>query len=302
MIQYKYFTISILEIELRSREKEARLDQNLILAKLIELGFTEQEARIYIFLAKTGTHKVMDIARTLKINKVQVYRHLRSLQNRNFVASSLGCPAYFSATPFDKVIDFMAESKSTEAMLLRSNKETLLATLKLSEQKEPDEIDKFTVVENENTIYAILMEFFRKTQKEILIMIDNAYKETPNFEESHRITKANIIRGVKYRCIGKDNKINREYTKKLMKEEKGKVSDNFENRYNKTINGTFPCFFERDGKELVMSLEKDDYGYFKKIMVTNNKELINVIIQFFERVWNESEISEIGLVQARIKS
>lgn len=268
------------------------MSQNLILTKLIDLGFSDQEARIYLLLAKIGQLKAKDVSRTLKINKVQVYRNLRNLQNRDFVESSLGCPALFSATPFEKVIDLLAESKSSEAMLLRSNKETLLTLLERMDQRTPDEIDKFTVVENENTIYSLIDQFFKKAQKEIVVMIDEAYKTVPNFEENHRITKANLERGVKYRCIGKDNEQNHEYTRKIMKD--GPILRNFDNRYSKIANSNFPCFFMRDGKELILSMEKDAFGYIKKIMITNNQAVITIVSLLFERIWNESEISELS--------
>ncbi|MGA2682510.1 MAG: helix-turn-helix domain-containing protein [Candidatus Bathyarchaeia archaeon] len=268
------------------------MSQNLILAKLIELGFTDQEARIYILLAKTGTLKAKDISRTLKINKVQVYRSLRNLQNRDFVESSLGCPAFFSATPFDKLIDLVAESKSSEAMLLKSNKGALLSLLGRMEQLTPNEMDKFTVVENANTIYSLIDQFFKKAQKEIVVMVDDAYKAVPNFDENHRITKANLKRGVKYRCIGKDNEQNHESTKRIMND--GWILRNFENRYSKIINNNFPCFFMRDEKELILSMEKDAFGYIKKIMITNNQALISLVKLFFEKTWCDSEISEIA--------
>jgi sugar-specific transcriptional regulator TrmB len=276
------------------------VSQNLILTKLVDLGFTGQEAQIYVLLAKTGTLKAKDISRTLKINKVQVYRNLRNLQNRDFVESSLGCPAHFSATPLEKLIDLLAESKSSEAMLLRSNKEALLSLLKRMEQRTPNETDKFTVVENSSTIYSLIDQFFKSAQKEIVLMIEDAYKAIPNFEENHRITKDNLKRGVKYRCIGKDNEQNHESTKKIMKD--GWILKNFENRYSKIINNNFPCFFMRDGKELILSMEKDAFGYIKKIMITNNQAVITLVSLFFEKTWNDSEISELANSHSKQKS
>jgi sugar-specific transcriptional regulator TrmB len=273
-----------------------RLSQDLILSKLIDIGFTEQEARIYILLAKIGPSKAKDISRTLRINKVQVYRNLRNLQNRDFVEPSLGCPAHFSATPFDKIIDLVAESKSAEAMLLRSNKASLLSIFELIKQQPPSEVDKFVIVENSNTIYSLITQLFKKAQNEIIVMIDDAYKAVPNFEESHQITKLNLKRKIKYRCIGQDNEANREYTRKVMKS--GSISSNFENRYSKISDDNFPCFFMRDGKELIMQIEKDSFGYIRKVMITNNQALIALICLFFEGVWNDSKLSEITLQRA----
>ncbi len=265
----------------------------MILDKLIEIGFTEQEARIYILLAKIGPSKVREISRTLRINKVQVYRNLRQLQNKDFIESSTGWPAYFSATPFNKVVDLVAESKRKEAMLLGKSKASLLAIFEALHQQPPSDIDKFVIVENRNTVYSLIDQLIKKAQKEVIIILGDASRVLPDYEKSDRISRSAFKRVLTFRAIGQDNKINRDYTRRFMKT--GLMLANFENRYTKINDDNFPCFFMADRKELLMQVEKDSMGFMKKAIITTNQALIALASLFFEEIWKNSEPSEITL-------
>ena len=49
------------------------------------IGLTSRESDVYVFLAKSGTQKGGDVAKSMKMHKAQVYRILHSLENRDMV-------------------------------------------------------------------------------------------------------------------------------------------------------------------------------------------------------------------------
>ena len=81
------------------------MTQEWMLRTLVNLGFKQQDAEVYVFLALNGSQKAKDIAEALKTNKRQVYRTLEKLQNREIVNATPNLVAQFSAVSFDKVLD-----------------------------------------------------------------------------------------------------------------------------------------------------------------------------------------------------
>ncbi len=82
---------------------------------LKDFGLTESESEIYIFLSKYQALKGGDIAKSLHIQKGQVYRSLKGLQSKAIVELTLESPARFMAVPFETVLDLLVKTKREEA-------------------------------------------------------------------------------------------------------------------------------------------------------------------------------------------
>jgi sugar-specific transcriptional regulator TrmB len=106
------------------------LSHEHVLKALVNLGLKETEAEVYIYLATKGKRKARDIAEALGLCKQQIYRSLERLCNHKIVGSSLSRPAEFSAVSFEKVIDFLLQSKLNEANILGKQREEILAKWK----------------------------------------------------------------------------------------------------------------------------------------------------------------------------
>jgi sugar-specific transcriptional regulator TrmB len=108
-----------------------------VLKTLVSLGFTETDAKVYVFLATERPRKAIDIAETLKLHRQHLYRALKSLQNRGIVNASPEYPARFSAVMFEKVLDRLIEAKMEQQQTLEENKKELLATWRSITKKRP---------------------------------------------------------------------------------------------------------------------------------------------------------------------
>jgi sugar-specific transcriptional regulator TrmB len=91
------------------------------------LGFTEPDARVYLFLAEKGSHKVRDVAEALGIYRRRLYSILRKLQERGVVNASSERPALFSAVLFEEVLDLFMEAGIDQQEALKASKEELLS-------------------------------------------------------------------------------------------------------------------------------------------------------------------------------
>jgi sugar-specific transcriptional regulator TrmB len=90
---------------------------------LKNIGFKQNEAAVYIFLALNGSQKVKSIVEALKIHKHQVYRILKKLEDTGIVNPSNNRPAYFSAISFDKLLDKLKDANLKEAANIEAEKD-----------------------------------------------------------------------------------------------------------------------------------------------------------------------------------
>jgi sugar-specific transcriptional regulator TrmB len=95
---------------------------------LVNCGFTETDAQVYVFLATESPQKASDVARALKLSRKQAYRILKNLQSKGVLKASPGYPARFSALVFEKALDILIEVKMEQQKALQASKKELLST------------------------------------------------------------------------------------------------------------------------------------------------------------------------------
>lgn len=98
-----------------------------VLKALTKLGLSQREAEVYIYLATKGPQKAGNIAETLNLNKQYLCFTLKSLKNKRVVNATLEYSAQFSALPFKKALDLLAETRRKEAQHIEENKEEIIA-------------------------------------------------------------------------------------------------------------------------------------------------------------------------------
>jgi sugar-specific transcriptional regulator TrmB len=102
------------------------MSQEWLIRALVGLGLKRTDAKVYLFLAKTGPQKARDITNALKMHKAEVYRSLKNLQCKDCVKATVEHSALFSATPLEKILDTLIKSKMEEAQNIQRDKQELL--------------------------------------------------------------------------------------------------------------------------------------------------------------------------------
>ena len=100
-----------------------------------KLGLSQTDAKVYIYLATNGPNKARAIVDYLKINRGQVYKSLRRLQNKGATISSNEHPIKFSAVPFEDLLDMLMKIKKEQAKILRDCKEELISEFRIEKKK-----------------------------------------------------------------------------------------------------------------------------------------------------------------------
>jgi len=86
-----------------------------VIKALIGFGLTRVDAEVYVYLAKKGPQKAVDLAKALNINKQKIYASLKNLQTKGLVSKDR---TIFSALPFEEALDLLIKMKAGKNFLL----------------------------------------------------------------------------------------------------------------------------------------------------------------------------------------
>jgi sugar-specific transcriptional regulator TrmB len=89
-------------------------------------GFSKNDAEVYIFLAKKGPRREIDLSKSLKLTKKKIDLILKNLQNKGLVSANEHSE-FFSALSFEIVLDQLVKSNIQRASEITENKEEFLA-------------------------------------------------------------------------------------------------------------------------------------------------------------------------------
>ena len=79
-----------------------QLSKKTVVDRLLDFGFSNDEAEIYFFLLRTGPCPASLVSRRLRFNRVKAYRILKALEEKGAVGAIIGRPTKFVATPWRK--------------------------------------------------------------------------------------------------------------------------------------------------------------------------------------------------------
>jgi len=104
---------------------------NSVQEMLMELGLTQNESRVYIYLSKNGFTKARDIAKNQELPRTQTYHLLTALHNKGIVSVISGTPTKFKGVEFEKALDILINNelkRIEELQLMRDSLNDLWQT------------------------------------------------------------------------------------------------------------------------------------------------------------------------------
>jgi sugar-specific transcriptional regulator TrmB len=262
------------------------MSQKRILETIMQLGFTEKDSEIYIFLAKKGPRKAQEIMNTRKMNKAQLYRSLKKLQSKGLVNSTLEYPAYFSAVSFDRVLELFIKAKKDEVRAVEENKDSTLELWKsLTLPDASISADKFMVIEGTNFVFSKMAQMIKGSKEEVLFSIDGLGIIQA---EKAELISCLVDQKVPFKILTNVTSKNLP----LIKNAFGKKDVNGSLRHLDLAEKVFPMFVVIDGEEAIFSVssptENNNDGLQATGLWTNNRALIHALRLFFGKQWVES--------------
>jgi hypothetical protein len=131
-----FFIFLIKKVEYNATKDVNGSSVEWMLKTLMNLGFTETEAQVYLYLTKKGPQKARHMSKALKLKKQRLYQILRKMQGESIIHASSEFPARFSATPFAKVLDLLIKDNIEQAKYMMQNKKELLSTWRSITEKD----------------------------------------------------------------------------------------------------------------------------------------------------------------------
>jgi sugar-specific transcriptional regulator TrmB len=245
---------------------------------LMDCGLTNNQTKIYIYLAKTGPCKASEISNALNIHRTEVYNLLMDLQGKGIVEATLERPARFTVVPFDKALNLLIESKRREAELLGESKSELLAAWETLQIKTSSaEVEKFQVIEGRGQLYSKIAEMLESSKSEIKIITTTlSYVYMDLVDLVTRIRKISSSKGVKTQILTELTNLNVTPLRS---------SKAIEVKHVHFTTKFFPRFIIIDDREALVFITSEVTRQQDSGLWTNNNVLIQLLKSFFEVLW-----------------
>ncbi|MEM3783856.1 MAG: helix-turn-helix domain-containing protein [Candidatus Bathyarchaeia archaeon] len=243
------------------------------------LGLSKNEVKVYVYLARTGEHKASEISEALSLHRTETYRILRDLEKRGLISSVFEKPLKFIATPFEKALDILIETKRMKLNLLEKKRQNLV-DIWLSLPKPEVELERkevFQILEGEEQISLKADEILGKAEKEILVFISE--NDIANFYHSgflDRLEKASK-KGVNVQLLTNYS------PKSCFFIEKTKLK---RTKYSRLNSDELPTFIMADNEQLLLLIRKENGKKKVAALWTNYDAFIKALKTLFTQLWN----------------
>ncbi|MBX5321190.1 MAG: helix-turn-helix domain-containing protein [Candidatus Bathyarchaeota archaeon] len=243
------------------------------------LGLSKNEVKVYVYLARTGEHKASEISEALSLHRTETYRILRDLEKRGLISSVFEKPLKFIATPFEKALDILIETKRMKLNLLEKKRQNLV-NIWLSLPKPEVELERkevFQILEGEEQISLKADEILGKAEKEILVFISE--NDIANFYHSgflDRLEKTSK-KGVTVQLLTNYS------PKTCFFIEKIKLK---KTKYSRLNSDELPTFIMADNEQLLLLIRKENGKKKVAALWTNYDAFIKALKILFTELWN----------------
>ena len=260
------------------------------------IGLSEKENRIYVFLAKKGPSKASKISQDIGIERVQIYRLLNNLQSKGIIECTFEYPATYVAIPFRKLLDLQIRAKKEEAKHLQDISEELISQFDSKQPKVNEPLtDRFMVLDGRTYVYSRIGQMVRESKKTLTVVTSNyGIIQAYNAGLFDYGTNHPLKNQIACRFLTNLSNVNThlEKTREILELMKN-TSLNFEYNIGDFGGDLFPRFIIKDKKELLFFLKmaeenplatQRDTGLW-----TNNKVLVKAFVALFGEMWSKSK-------------
>ncbi|MEM2759349.1 MAG: helix-turn-helix domain-containing protein [Nitrososphaerales archaeon] len=143
-------------------------------AELVKFGLTPNEAKVYIYLAKYGHRRAVEIAKSIHIPRTETYHLLSSLQNKGLVTATFQHPIKFNAVPFSKALKILIDIEKDRLRTFERKEQDLLSVwesipdFKMEDDDSTQE--KFQILEGQVQVYSRARDMRAKAEQEVIVL------------------------------------------------------------------------------------------------------------------------------------
>jgi len=247
---------------------------------LNRLGLSKNEVRVYLFIARTGEHKASEISEALSLHRTETYRILRDLEKKGLILSVFEKPLKFIATPFQKTLEILIETKKMKINLLEKRKEGLIEIwLSLPRtEAEHERKEVFQVLEGDEQISLKAEELLSNAKKDVIAFVSEQditnFYHSGIFDTLQRLSKRNVD----VQLLANYSPKNCFFIEKL-KLKKAK--------YSVSSVDDLPTFMLADNEQLLLLIRKNDGKKKVAALLTNYDAFARAMKALFTELWSK---------------
>jgi sugar-specific transcriptional regulator TrmB len=145
---------------------------NRLSEKLIDFGFTKEEAEVYVFLSSMGPSPARVVSRRFDVNRMRAYRTLKSLEEKGLVERIIGRPMRFVANPLQESLRRYIDGFREKLTELETRENEIIEDWTRISDSTSDraEESRFRIFEGRQQIYELLVQMCERASGEICIV------------------------------------------------------------------------------------------------------------------------------------
>jgi HTH-type transcriptional regulator, sugar sensing transcriptional regulator len=169
-------------------------------ARLVELGLTSYEAKVYLALMRRDSLAAADVAGLARVPRQRVYDVLASLVRKGLASQRPGPPAKYSAVAPDLAIERLVRERRDELARLEESSREMIEALKPTyaegrTQRSP--LEYIEVLRDRNAINERFRGLQGSIQREVLVFTKPPYATLPQENvEGLEVSRTHVARSV----------------------------------------------------------------------------------------------------------
>ena len=246
-----------------------------------KFGISPNQAKIFIYLGKSGSKTAPEISRALRLPRTETYSLLTTLQRRGIISATFQHPIKFSALSLDKAIKAIIDTEKAKVRNLEENKDEMTKiwdTIPTFYKEHEDQKDnKFQILQGENQIFGKIKDMIINGQKEFQIIGNEA--EFLKFYHANILEpidksdiKLKILTNCSERTLYVFDEIDRTKVKKIPMATESRC-----------------CFLIKDSDEVLIFMQHSKSGKRTTAFWTNSEEMIYSKKLLFNLLWTKSK-------------
>jgi sugar-specific transcriptional regulator TrmB len=247
---------------------------------LVQIGFTEAQAKLYLALLRAGKTDAKTLQKLTKAPRPVVYRTLNELQEKGLVETEIATPHSFRATPIHLAMKIIVKQKMKDYRETENKTEEFLRKFQPpKEETAREEEYRFTILDGKERIIQKMKQQHDSTHFSIDIL-STLPRWLQIIEECFENYKKALSRGVKYRVIVEkaDSEVS------LSKNVQALLANpNFKLKVTSDSRQTNSAIFDR--KEATFNYYPSKSLGESPLILTNHPSFMAMCQDHFETIW-----------------
>jgi len=250
---------------------------------LMELGLTLNQARAYLALVLAGAVGAKEIAEASNITRQDVYRVMKTLEERGIAEKLLSTPTVYKALPIEEVMKNLMDRKIGEDRELQKRSQRLIVDVQSSHsEKAVQDESQFIIIPSREAVIQHLSDALTKTNKSIEVVTSSERFSSAIMAFSKLYENA-LDRGVMIRIAAEKHVAQNgalDAAKNLSK------SQGFEVRFFPYTPEALISIF--DSKEASVTISSTANSAEARALWSNDSGFVTLARHYFEEMWSNA--------------